>query len=329
MKEIKINKEYTMLALLISGWLIIIGLLGNYLTDLLDIFFKNTLLIVIAKIIILFLIFLIFLLLLYKNKKMFKFYTLSNETSMKDDSFKALILPISILRQEITFSYECDNGDEKLYLKENDIENIKNFDDIYNIVEQKNIKKIFLEINNKNKEPYKYLIFQKNESEYQSEKIKNFMEWLKEINEIKWSWAVPLLILSKNSKSIEHIRLICTKNTNNQGSMNDINKLQFIIFCLFNKLGGRNGIIVHEIESFEKFSSLSKLLEKIEEDFEKEYNFNEEEIAFDITGGNKPVSVIGTFFTLKSKTPILYISQESEFGMVWQINAVINIKPPE
>ncbi len=325
----KINKEYTILALLISGWLIIIGLIGNYLTDLFDVFFKNTLLIVITKIIILFILFILFIYLLYKNKKMFKFYNLSNETLMRDDSFKALILPISILRQEINFSYECDNGDEKLYLKENDIENIENFDDIYNIVEKKNIKKIFINISNKNKEFHEYLIFQKNEFEYKNEKIKNFMEWLKEINEIKWSWAVPLLILSKNSKSIEHIRLICTKNTSNKGSVNDINKLKFIILCLFIKLRDNDGIKVHEIESFEKFSILSKLLEKIEEDFEKKYNFKEEEIAFDITGGNKPVSVIGTFFTLKSKTPILYVSQESEFGTVWQINAIINIKPPE
>jgi hypothetical protein len=320
--------DYYILAFLISGWLILIGLLGNYITDIIDIFVKNTILALLLKLLVLIIIFICFIVLLYKNKKRFKFYALSNEKLMENNSFKAIIFPISIINKNVYFSY-TDYNNKAENLKDDDIKNIKTFEDILNLVKEKSIKEIYLNVNNSDKDSVPFLIFDKNDED-KAKKNKSFIDWLEKIKQIRWSWAVPLLIMTKNSESIEHVRLICTKDTNNNGSINKIYLLKFIILCLFKKLDKNDGIIINEIESFEKFYILSELVEKIEKDFEETYNFNDKEIAFDVTGGNKIVSVIGTFFTLKSQTPILYVSQnENDFGKIWQINAIINIKPPE
>ena len=320
----KFNKDYFILAGLLSVWLILIGIAGNYFTDIIDNYFKNTLPILLIKLFIMSVLLLLFISFLYVKKKRFKFYALSNEALMENDSFKAVILPISIPSKIIHFSY-IDNNNEERYLKDEDIENINLLGDVLDLVKQKNIKEIYLDVRNPEEDNgnTKCLIFSKN-NEDEVEKNKRFINWLKEIRQIKWNWAVQLLIIAKNSKSLEHIRLICTEN-----NIDKIYILKFIIICLLNKFGENEGIIAHKIKSFENFTILSELVEKIEEDFENRYNFKDKEIAFDITGGTKPVSVIGTFFTLKSKTPILYVSQEDEFGKILQINAIINIEPPE
>ncbi len=325
----KFNKDYFILAGLLSVWLILIGIAGNYFTDIIDNYFKNTLPILLIKLFIMSVLLLLFISFLYIKKKRFKFYALSNEVLMENDSFKAVILPISIPSKiiNINFSY-IDNNNEERYLEDEDIKNIKSLDDVLDLVKQKNIKEIYLDLRNSEKDngDTKCLIFSKKNNEDEVEKNKRFINWLEEITKkkIRWNWAVQLLIIAKNSKSLEHIRFICTED-----SIDKIYILKFIIICLLNKIGENEGIIVCEIESFENFTILSELVEKIEEDFENRYNFKDKEIAFDITGGTKPVSVIGTFFTLKSRTPILYVSQEDEFGKILQINAIINIEPPE
>ena len=326
----KFNKEYFILAGLLTVWLILIGIVGNYFTDIIDNYFNNTLPILLIKLLILLVLLLLFISFLYIKKKRFKFYALSNEVLMKNDSFRAIILPISILNKIVKFSY-IDNNNEEGYLNDEDIKNIESLGDVLGLVKQKNIKEIYLDVRNLEKDNgnTKCLIFSKN-NEDEAEKNKRFINWLKEIRQIRWNWAVQLLIIAKNSKSLEHIRFICTENKGeNKGSIDRIYILKFITICLYKKLGENDGIIVHEIKSFENFTILSELVAEIEEDFENRYNFKDKEIAFDITGGTKPVSVIGTFFTLKSRTPILYVSQDDEFGKVLQINAIINIKPPE
>lgn len=301
----KFNRDYFILAGLLTFWLILIGIAGNYFTDIIDNYFKNTLPILVIKLLIIFGLLLLFIYFLYKNKKRFKFYALSNEVLMESDSFKAIILPISIPSKIVRFSY-IDNNNEEGYLKDEDIKNIDSSDDVLNLVKQKNIKEIYLDVGNSEKDNGnpKCLIFSK-DNENEEEKNKRFINWLAEIRQIRWNWAVQLLIIAKNSKSLEHIRFICTENKGeNKGSIDKIYILKFITICLLKKLGENDGIIVHEIKSFENFTILSERVEKIEEDFENRYNFKDKEIAFDITAGTKLVSVIGTFFTLRSRTPI-------------------------
>lgn len=324
--------DYFVLAFLITAWLILAGIVGNYLTDIIDYCFHNVLWILIIKFIILLGLLLLSIYILYKEKKRFKFYAPANEIKMEDDSFKALILPISILTRNIDFSY-IDNNNEEKFLQDEDIKNIDSLAKFLNLVKQKNIKEIYLYVEKEKNEDQKCLIFSSSiKNNGDKEIINNFVDWLKKINKIKWNWAVPLLIIAKNSKSLEHIRFICTENKDEKkSSIGKIYILKFITICLLNQLGENDdGIFINKIESFENFTKLDGLIEEIEKDFENKYNFEDKEIAFDITGGQKLVSVIGAFFTLKSKTPILYVSQDDDkFGEILQINAIINIKPPE
>lgn len=311
----KLPRDYIELAILITLWLTFIGVFGNYITDILDYSFSfinvvhNAILILVIKLVISAVAILLLIFGLYRTRKKFKFYTLADEKDMKNNSFKALILPISTSNKTINFSYIDDKGNN-IILSEEDIKKINPLE---------NIKEIYLNIKKENEASLLPL----------NEKLGMKLEkWLEENRDIIGNWAVPLLIIAKNSKSLEHIRLIGTNG--DDGSFRELYRLEFILISLFNKLREKDGIIMERIESFENFTGLTELLNKIEKDLEDKFNYEEEEIAFDITGGTKPVSIIGTFFTLKSRTPILYVSQKKdEFGKIKEINAIINIEPPE
>jgi len=381
----RLPKDYKILAILITLWLTFIGVFGNYVTDLLNYLIKlikhvvnerhlldylikhvvnEGLLIIVIKFIISALIITLLIILLYKNKKKFKFYSLANEKDMEDDSFKAVILPISTpsISLEMYFYYfnTDGNGNEEIELSKDDIKNIKQYDAIENLIKSKNIKEIYLQLRNeksKKKEGSPIQLFPNIEKYNNTEESKKILkEWLedcedeecnKEANtsantskevlikwlcclpkrKVKWNWSVPLLIAAKNFKKLEHIILIGSKGEG--GSEEHLYLLNFILLCLFPCLRNENSIITQSVKSFENFTELTKLLDKIEDDLENKFDYKDEEIAFDITGGQKLVSVVGTFFTLKSRTPILYISQEDKFGTIKEINAIINIEPPE
>jgi len=330
--------DYIILATLITLWLTFIGVFGNFVTDLIKygVINKGLLLeLLISVVIIAVLVFF-----LYKNKKKFKFYKIANEKNMEDDSFKAIILPISTPNIGINFYY-FDAINEERKLSEDDVRNIKNRDLLKNFIEDKNIRELYLklEIKNNSSEEGKItplpLFSAEKKDNHDAEFKRLLIDWLKKINEIRWNWSVPLIIAAKNFNSLRHIRLIGTTE-GNKASFKDLYRLKFILLCLFSNLDNENGILSDSIKSFENFTELTKLLNKIEKDLEDKFDYKDEEIAFDITGGQKPVSVVGTFFTLKSRTPILYISQhtsqedkEDKFGAIKEINAIINIEPPE
>jgi len=333
-KKKKWPLDYIGLALLITLWLTSIGVFGNFVTDLIKygVINKGLLLeLFISAVIILLLI-----ILLYKKRKKFKFYTLANEKDMEDDSFKAIILPISTLSKdlEMYFYYFNTDGNEERKLSEDDVRNIKNRDSLKNFIEDKNIRELYLKLESKNNSSEEIkitplLLFSAEKKDNHDAEFKRLLiDWLKKIDKIRWRWSVPLIIAAKNFNSLRHIRLIGTTE-GDSGSFEDLYRLKFILLCLFSNLDNENGILSDSIKSFANFTELTKLLNKIEKDLEDKFDYKDEEIAFDITGGQKPVSIVGTFFTLKSRTPILYISQEKKFGVIKEINAIINIEPPE
>ena len=344
MKNKKIlPKDYIILAIIITLWLTFIGVFGNFVTDLLNYFIKygviinEGLLIIGIKLFISAVIILLLIILLDRNKKKFRFYKIANEKNMEDDSFKAIILPISTPSIGINFYY-FDAINEERKLSEDDVRNIKNRDSLKNFIEDKNIRELYLKLESKNNSSEEIkitplLLFSAEKKDnHDAESKRLLIDWLKEIDNIRWSWSVPLIIAAKNFNSLRHIRLIGTTE-GNRASFKDLYRLKFILLCLFSNLDNENSILSDSIKSFENFTELTKLLNKIEKDLEDKFDYKDEEIAFDITGGQKPVSVVGTFFTLKSRTPILYISQTDKqtdkFGVIKEINAIINIEPPE
>lgn len=358
-KLLKNHKDYIILSILISLWLIVLGILSVYFANIIDVLFQflfhsiseNIVLILVIKSLIIICIIILLIYLIFRNKKRFKFYSIANEQNLGENKFKAIVLPISLFRdynqlkieeneQEISikfkdnFSFQIKNGEN------NDIDCVNNF---FN-----EIKKF--------------------------EKLKQ--------NRLGFNWEVPLKIIYKVKKNqtkcpncLKYIVLLGTEgqlrsnpfnnNMNNMQQNNDFNpsnnsndnssypqldKLEKLMKIFFSNHSDNNNdikIIKRKLNNFENFTELSEKFEEIEEDIKKEYykefkeysynkiknyeNFkeiNDTEIAYDITGGQKLVSVVGTFFSLKSQSPILYVSQNNNDN-IKVINAIYKMEPPE
>ena len=104
-KLLKKHKDYIFLSFLISLWLVVLGILSVYFTNIIDIlsgylFFsanKNIVLVLIVKSLIIIIIIALLVYLIFKNKKRFKFYSIANEQNLGENKFKAIVLPISSL----------------------------------------------------------------------------------------------------------------------------------------------------------------------------------------------------------------------------------------
>ncbi|MHB1692616.1 MAG: hypothetical protein ACYCUW_01860 [bacterium] len=276
--------------------------------------------------------------LIFRNKKRFTFYSIANEQNLGENKLKAVVFPVS------TF------GDyDKLRIDDNEnkiLVTLKNYKYSFNF-----------EINKENNQG---AIRNSGESFYE---INKFFEYLKK-NNIYFTWGVPLKIIyqilknqnNKNSGYLKYIVMLGTADSKNEkgdkisGSFSQLDKLEELIKIFFLKCGGNCfdfEIIKKEINDFENFTKLSEKFEEIEDDIKKEYyqkyinynknknskNFKEikdEDIAYDITGGQKLVSVAGMFFSLKSRSPILYVSQSNNDNIkVKIINAIFKGEPPE
>ena len=313
------------LSLLISLWLLIIGVLGSYITELLDYvirhchaFYLSYFLKLVIIICIFFIILLIVTYVIYGKKKKFKFYALSREGDAEPGKFKALILPVSTFKDSMEIEFDPDIkilekiGESNPETLRKTVKNITLYDK-----DKKDSYKIYSKdfLDNSGYDPVK--------------KLDEILGNLKKSRTL-WSWAVPLTIIVHNKKDyqyhkkgrLEHVRLVGTSGDN--GSFKQLGKLKIIVNTFFKDIE----IKCEEISDFEKFDELTNLFEKIAENIEEKFHYKDEEIAIDITGGQKIISVVGTFFTLKSRTPILYLSQK-EGGKIKEINAIINIEPPE
>jgi len=120
-KLLKNHKDYTILSILISLWLIVLGVLSIYFTNIMDILYqllfysvsKNIVLILIIKSLIIICIIILLIYLIFKNKKRFKFYSIANEQNLGENKFKAIVLPISLFRDYEHLKIE-ENGQEIL-----------------------------------------------------------------------------------------------------------------------------------------------------------------------------------------------------------------------
>lgn len=138
-----------------------------------------------------------------------------------------------------------------------------------------------------------------------------------------------------------------SNNNNDNSSYPQLDKLEKLMNIFFSNNSDNSNdikIIKRKLNDFENFTELSEKFEEIEEDIKKEYfkeyndnkiknyenykEINDTEIAYDITGGQKLVSVVGTFFSLKSQSPILYVSQNNNDN-IKVINAIYKMEPPE
>lgn len=143
----------------------------------------------------------------------------------------------------------------------------------------------------------------------------------------KWSWEMPLRAIEYHCEVLESITFICSnksikqlhlffnicrnyeqlKNITYYTQINDSNTLSPLSDNIaYNNLQGFD---------FENFDQLSRALTIVRSEFKKKH-YQDQEIMIDITGGQKPTSVIGASITFNLKIKAQYVQTNDPWHVV-------------
>jgi len=144
-----------------------------------------------------------------------------------------------------------------------------------------------------------------------------------------WSWEMPLRAIEYHSEVLRSITFVCSNksikqlhlffdicrnykqlnNTTYYTQIKDSNTLmQLSVDTAFNNLQGLD---------FEDFDQLSRALWIIRSEFKsKKMGYQEQDIMIDITGGQKPTSVIGASITFNLKIKAQYVQTNDPWQVV-------------
>ena len=291
------------LASLIALSLIFAGMISIYFDDILSMLCNNIVIKLITASALLF----ITLILINRERKKFNKISIPLERNLEGKYFNALILPISYNKKIIDINKEENN----LTVKYND----KDADTVVNPDELEEI-----------------LIKKPNDKE-NSSKFSN--------------WQMPLISIYKNmklekeTKGVDQIWLIGSGDkADKKSSAKQLKLFSKILFFFFE---GQFDIYVYDKKNrkdikieqekldncfseenimniavdFEKFEDVyeifNEIINKIQEIGKKEgKKIKEHEIAIDITGGQKPISIAGALATLNRKTRIIYVNTNNK-----------------
>ena len=161
----------------------------------------------------------------------------------------------------------------------------------------KSIPNVDIEINDRPKVAKALVLFlSRNDSD--EEEILKF----KTIDESgKNNYRMPLKAIDYHKKELEKIIIVCSEQSFG-------NKDKFLK-CVQNLFGKRLADIVNEqyINDFEDAKSVYEFLENIYNELKKE-DFKENDIVFDVTGGQKAVSIAGAMFAIPNDRHLQYVS---------------------
>ena len=112
---------------------------------------------------------------------------------------------------------------------------------------------------------------------------------------------MPLKAIDYHKQELEKIIIVCSEQSFG-------NKDKFLK-CVQNLFGKRLADIVNEqyINDFEDAKSVYEFLENIYNELKKE-DFKENDIVFDVTGGQKAVSIAGAMFAIPNDKHLQYVS---------------------
>ena len=345
-KKIKNNwQAWFSLALYISASLVLISAISTYYDDFLNLIWNNSVFKFLLSVGLLF----ILLILTNKARKRFSKISIPTERDLVERSFKALILPVSKARVEI-LSVDTNNDvinikyeDKKISINKNTINKILNSEDNEakheNYANFKNWQPPLVSIlrnlkidNEKGGIEQLWLLGSAdtavNPKKKQNESGNNDKSDEKpnitkgSARELKFFVQILLFFFKdkfdiyvfdyKNNEKIK----IDEKNLNILSDEKIIDN----IAVDFNDFGK-----VHE--TFKRI--ISKIIETAKEENEtcsSQKRIKEHEIAIDITGGQKPISVAGAVSTLEYKTKIIYIDTNN-IPNIKEIDATIENEP--
>ncbi|MBE7546929.1 hypothetical protein KsCSTR_23080 [Candidatus Kuenenia stuttgartiensis] len=146
---------------------------------------------------------------------------------------------------------------------------------------------------------------------------------------ILWKWEMPLRAIRHHMGILETVTLICSPESINQVYMflhlcEKYNSFRQIRFYLLARKGDTNKLLQlspdvtingYQGFDFEEFDRLSHALWFLLSEFKKN-KYKEEEIMIDITGGQKPTSVIGASMTFNLKIKLQYVQTNLPWHVV-------------
>ncbi len=124
----------------------------------------------------------------------------------------------------------------------------------------------------------------------------------KNVAEFKDSnYMMPLTAIDYHKQGLKKIIVACSNE-----SIKDKDKF---LKCVQNLFGKELADIVnvHEIDDFEDAKSVYKFLESTYDRLEQE-GFTEDDIVFDVTGGQKAISIAGAMFAIPNDRHLQYVS---------------------
>jgi hypothetical protein len=310
-------KNWFPLAILIALSLILIGMISIYFDNFLSIIFNSPGI----KLIIVSILLIITLFLINWQRKKFNKISIPIERNLSGKYFNSLVLPLSNNNKITDVDYDKDQNKLIVRYENNEIERISH-DELEEIL---------------NKSPN----YDKN-------------------SKIFANWQMPLISIYRNvkleneTKGIEQIWLIGSADkkgsANEKGSANQLKLFTKILFSFFknkfdiyvyDKKNNKDIKLEHEkldvifspeninniAVDFEKFEEVYKtfndIINKIKEIGEqKNEEIKEHEIAIDITGGQKTISIAGALATINRKTRIIYVNTNNKHE-IKEIDAIV------
>ncbi len=143
----------------------------------------------------------------------------------------------------------------------------------------------------------------------------------------RWSWEMPLRAIEYHCESLESIAFICSNRSIKQlhfflNICRNYEQLKNIIYYTqrdnSNTLSQLSADTVIDNLSgldFENFDQLSRSLSIVRSEFKKKC-YQDQEIMIDITGGQKPTSVIGAAITFNLKIKAQYVQTNDPWHVV-------------
>lgn len=156
------------------------------------------------------------------------------------------------------------------------------------------------------------------------------LEMLKKSNPpVRWSWEMPLRAIEHHLGTLESVTLICSRESLSQANLflnicRHYDQLRPIIFYVLAQRNRRSELICpsssvvidsHQGFDFESFDELSQAMSILLREFRRQA-YSEDEIMIDITGGQKPTSIVAASITFNLKVKAQYVQTNHPWGVL-------------
>lgn len=137
---------------------------------------------------------------------------------------------------------------------------------------------------------------------------------------IKWQWEMPLRAIRHHLETLETVTIVCSRESLLQVSLflkicKNYTQLQKVIFYVLAQKSRRTELncvsLPSDINSlqgydFEDFNEIVDAMDSLRREFDNKGYF-EKDVMIDITGGQKPTSIVGAAMTFNLKIKAQYV----------------------